>query len=68
MSEIPENKNWTEIRKMIEGEDIELGPYLGHQIRNSPRHLLFSLARYKFAARMLPSDRKANVLDIGCSC
>ena len=67
MVAITENENWTEIRKLIEGENIELGPYFGHQVRNSPRHLLFTLSRYKFAARMLPQDQKIRVLEIGCS-
>ncbi len=61
------NQNWTEIRKLIEGESIELGPYFGHQILNSPRHMLFTLSRYKFAARMLPQDRKIRLLELGCS-
>lgn len=61
------DENWTEIRKLIEGEGIELGPYFGHQIRHSPRHLLFTLARYKFAARMLPQNTSLRVLEIGCS-
>jgi 2-polyprenyl-3-methyl-5-hydroxy-6-metoxy-1,4-benzoquinol methylase len=61
------DENWQEIRKLIDGQGIELGPYFGHQIRNSPRHILFTLARYKFAARMLPQDRTVSVLELGCS-
>lgn len=61
------DENWDEIRKLIDGEGIELGPYFGHQIKNSPRHILFTLARYKFAARMLPQDRTIRVLELGCS-
>lgn len=61
------DENWAEIRRLIEGQEVELGPYFGHQVRNAPRHLLFTLARYKFAARMLPQGRKARVLEIGCS-
>lgn len=61
------DENWTEIRKLIEGKGIELGPYFGHQVRDAPRHLLFTLSRYKFAARMLPQDRTVRVLEIGCS-
>jgi 2-polyprenyl-3-methyl-5-hydroxy-6-metoxy-1,4-benzoquinol methylase len=67
MEAIVANENWVEIRKLIEGQDIQLGPYFGHQIRNSPRHLLFTLARYKFAAKMLPFNKKSRVLEIGCS-
>lgn len=61
------DKKWDEIRKLIEGEGIELGPYFGHQIQNSPRHILFTLSRYKFAARMLPQDRTIRLLELGCS-
>ena len=61
------SENWDEIRGLIEGQGIELGPYFGHQIRNSPRHILFTLARYKFAARMLPQDRPVKLLEVGCS-
>jgi 2-polyprenyl-3-methyl-5-hydroxy-6-metoxy-1,4-benzoquinol methylase len=59
--------HWDEVRKLIEDQGIEVGPYFGHQIRNSPRHLLFTLARYKFAAKMLPQDRTVRVLELGCS-
>ena len=61
------DENWDKIRDLIEGESIEVGPYFGHQIRNSPRHLLFTLSRYKFAARMLPQGRESRVLELGCS-
>jgi 2-polyprenyl-3-methyl-5-hydroxy-6-metoxy-1,4-benzoquinol methylase len=33
---------------------------------NNPRHLLFTLARYKFAARMLTPGRKHDILEFGC--
>lgn len=59
--------NWSEVRRLIHGKNIELGPYFGHQIQDSPRHALFTLARYKFAARMLPQDRLVRVLEVGCS-
>ena len=58
---------WTEIRGMIEGQSFELGPYFAHQLRHSPRHILFTLSRYKFAAKMLPQDGPIDVLEIGCS-
>jgi 2-polyprenyl-3-methyl-5-hydroxy-6-metoxy-1,4-benzoquinol methylase len=61
------DENWKEVRRLIEGESLELGPYFGHQARNSTRHLLFTLSRYKFAARMLPQDHSIRVLEFGCS-
>lgn len=44
-----------------------LGPYFAYQLRHTPRHLLYTLSRYKFAARMLPQDRPATVLELGCA-
>lgn len=41
-----------------------LGPRTSHSIRTDPRHLLFTLARYKFCAKMLEGSGK--VLEIGC--
>jgi 2-polyprenyl-3-methyl-5-hydroxy-6-metoxy-1,4-benzoquinol methylase len=58
---------WTEIRELIAGQSFELGPYFAHQLRHSPRHILFTLSRYKFAAKMLPLDRTVDILEIGCS-
>jgi 2-polyprenyl-3-methyl-5-hydroxy-6-metoxy-1,4-benzoquinol methylase len=67
MEAIVANENWNQIRQLIEGQDMQLGPYFGHQVMNSPRHLLFTLARYKFAAKMLPHNKRSKVLEIGCS-
>lgn len=61
------NKNWQEIRKLMGGDGFELGPYFGDQLKNFPRHILFTCSRYKFAARMLPQDRTIRVLELGCS-
>lgn len=44
-----------------------LGPYFADQLLNKPRHLLFSLSRYKFASRLLPADRPVKVLELGCA-
>lgn len=41
------------------------GPRTSHTMRGDPRHLLFSLSRYKFCAKML--EGKDRVLEIGCS-
>lgn len=67
MEAIVANENWNQIRQLIEGQDMQLGPYFGHQVMNSPRHLLFTLARYKFAAKMLPHNKRSKVLEVGCS-
>jgi 2-polyprenyl-3-methyl-5-hydroxy-6-metoxy-1,4-benzoquinol methylase len=67
MEAIVANENWNQIRQLIEGQDMQLGPYFGHQVMNSPRHLLFTLARYKFAAKMLPHNKRSKILEVGCS-
>lgn len=41
-----------------------IGPRTSHSIRTDPRHLLFTLARYKFCAKML--EGAENVLEVGC--
>jgi 2-polyprenyl-3-methyl-5-hydroxy-6-metoxy-1,4-benzoquinol methylase len=45
---------------------LELGPYYGYQALFTPRHLLFTLCRNKFAAKMLPLNKAAKVLELGC--
>ncbi len=42
----------------------KLGPYSSETWRRDPKHLFFTLARYKFCAKML--DGKENVIEIGC--
>lgn len=42
---------------------VQLGPWSSHVWRNDPRHLGFTLARYKFAAKMLSG--KNSVLEAG---
>ena len=41
-----------------------LGPYSSYTWRNDPKHLMFSLARYKFCSKMLAGKKK--VLEVGC--
>lgn len=43
---------------------ISLGIHTAYAWRDDPRHILFSLSRYKFCAKMLQG--KENVLEIGC--
>lgn len=40
-----------------------LGPWTSLSLRNDPKHLLFTLARYKFCARML--EGCSSVIDLG---
>ena len=43
---------------------VSLGPYSSYTWRHDPKHILFTLARYKFCAKMLAGKKK--VLEIGC--
>lgn len=43
---------------------VALGPYSSFTWRHDPRHLLFTLSRYKFCAKLLAG--KESVLEIGC--
>lgn len=43
---------------------VQLGPYSSYTWRHDPRHLFFTLARYKFCAKLLHGCNA--VLEIGC--
>ena len=57
---------WNEVKQGIEVKELVLGPYFAHQALRSPRHLLFTLSRYKFVAKLLPQARRVDVLELGC--
>lgn len=40
------------------------GPYSSYTWRHDPKHVLFTLARYKFSAKMLAGKKRA--LEVGC--
>lgn len=58
---------WKATREAIGPHSLNLGPYFAHQALDKPRHLLFTLSRYKFAARLLPQQLQVDVLELGCS-
>ncbi|MFM8453494.1 MAG: class I SAM-dependent methyltransferase [Gammaproteobacteria bacterium] len=58
---------WEEVRKLMNTPELTMGPYFSSQIKNDPKHLLFTLSRYKFAYKMLPSFKKNKILELGCS-
>jgi 2-polyprenyl-3-methyl-5-hydroxy-6-metoxy-1,4-benzoquinol methylase len=61
-------KLWEEAKSsVVKGETLSLGPYFSQQVKHQTRHLLFVLARYKFAARLLPEARPLKVLELGCN-
>ena len=46
--------------------ELTIGRFLAGQLLHHPRHLLFVMSRYKFAARMLPPLEAVDVLELGC--
>lgn len=62
-----ELETWKGLREAVKHYKLELGPAFAMQALDQPRHLLFTLARYKFVAKMLPQDAQVDVLELGCS-
>ena len=61
-----EKDYWQSVRP--QGADrITLGDYYSHVLKHDTRFLLFSLARYKFAAKMIGQDPPCSVLELGCN-
>jgi len=58
---------WNSLRdKCLQQSDtVSLGEYSSSALRTDPKHLLFSLSRYKAAAKMLPLEKGAT-LEMGC--
>jgi 2-polyprenyl-3-methyl-5-hydroxy-6-metoxy-1,4-benzoquinol methylase len=54
-----------EIRKALEQTELlPMGAHASFQITHDPKHLVFTLARYKFVAKML--EGYDSVLEVGC--
>lgn len=70
MSVSPAVDSWEIVRQLIGdrvgGRELSVGPFLTDQLLHAPRHLLFVLSRYKFAARLLPALEPVDVLELGC--
>ncbi len=58
---------WEEAREALDPTELELGPYFAYQALRQPRHLLFTLARYKFAAKLLADKGPLEILELGCA-
>lgn len=58
---------WKEVINSVPPCSLTLSTYFAHQILNNPKHLLFTLARYKFVARLLGEGNKKEVLELGCN-
>jgi 2-polyprenyl-3-methyl-5-hydroxy-6-metoxy-1,4-benzoquinol methylase len=61
------DKAWDNVMQVFGDSSLTLAPMYAHMALNNPRHLLFTLARYKFAARMLEPGRTHDILELGCS-
>ena len=58
---------WKTVKEVFDQQSLNLGPHYAYQALHVPRHLLFMLSRYKFAAKLLPQQSQVDVLDLGCS-
>jgi 2-polyprenyl-3-methyl-5-hydroxy-6-metoxy-1,4-benzoquinol methylase len=57
--------SWDAARRVMGSERVLLGPQASYQWLHDPKHLLFVLARYKHAARLIGGGPKL-VLEVGC--
>jgi len=58
---------WEKVKDNIANRKLVLGPYFSRQLMVDPKHVLFTLSRYKFVAKLLGEDPKLNVLELGCN-
>jgi 2-polyprenyl-3-methyl-5-hydroxy-6-metoxy-1,4-benzoquinol methylase len=59
-----EAQNQTQVEEYEAIGPVQLGPWASNVWRHDPRHLVFTVARYKFVAKILSG--KAKVVEIGC--
>ena len=55
---------WDQVKAMNQAEGFYLGPINGESMTRDPKHLLFVLSRYKFAAKILRNCQ--TILEVGC--
>lgn len=60
-----EKKLWDKYGAIQKSKPFSFGPYYSYQFWNTPRHIIFSLARYKFAMKMIGSNK--TILELGCN-
>lgn len=61
-----EKDYWDRVKPKI-GNNVSLGEYYSFVLKNDIRFLLYSLARYKFAAKLIGAEPKKEVLELGCN-
>ena len=57
-------ETWDQVKAMNQAEGFYLGPINGESMTRDPKHLLFILSRYKFAAKILRNCQ--TILEVGC--
>ena len=59
-----DENRWDEVKRIIGGTRVTLGPQASDQWANAPEHLAMVLARYRAAAALIGDAR--TVLEVGC--
>jgi len=62
-----EKERWESVREGMKTEPMTLGWKMSSTVRFSMIGLLFILARYKFAVKMLQNKKRLTVVDLGCN-
>ncbi|RKZ85905.1 MAG: class I SAM-dependent methyltransferase [Candidatus Parabeggiatoa sp. nov. 1] len=62
--EIDEQSRWHLVKELMGNQRVLLGKQVTHGLKKSPAHILHYLSYYKFAAKMVGSNKR--VLDVGC--
>lgn len=62
-----DKQNWGKVKKVIQEEELCLGSYYSHVIRQDLKHLSFSLSRYKFVSKLLMYREQISVCELGCN-
>ena len=58
---------WNEVKHQLEGAVLTLSSKTSTMIRKMEHGLLFTLARYKFALKMMANRQNLKVLELGCN-
>lgn len=63
--DLDEQGVWEKYGAEQKSSPFTLGPHSSYQFKNTPRRILFSLSRYKFAQKLIGEDK--TILELGCS-
>lgn len=60
-------EEWRAVKECISNTNmLELGTYYSNMINSDIKHLVFTLSRYKFVAKMLMYRKDVHLLELGC--